>query len=182
MANASAKKTASQNEAAVHNLFYGQLLSHLIPLILRLIFKTYTTKKAIILFAFSLLISQFIYQRLVKMGTPKRDSAGSLISPGEDLNQPGVTEWMFDILYVAWASQVGSALLGEWFWWLFATIPIFVIYKLWSSFISPMVLGRSVSSAAEDPAPQGNLSKRQEKLKKRSERGDPRVKVQGTRH
>ena len=39
-----------------------------------------------------------------------------------------------------------------------------------------MVFGRS-SALPEDEPKQESLSKRQEKLKKRSERGDPRVKV-----
>jgi hypothetical protein len=56
-------------------------------------------------------------------------------------------------------------------------IPIFVIYKLWSVLISPMLLGRSSSVDDEEPRKEG-LSKRQEKLKKRSDRGDPRVKMQ----
>jgi hypothetical protein len=56
-------------------------------------------------------------------------------------------------------------------------IPTFVIYKLWSVLISPMLLGRSSSVGDEEPRKEG-LSKRQEKLKKRSDRGDPRVKAQ----
>jgi hypothetical protein len=54
---------------------------------------------------------------------------------------------------------------------------MFVFYKLWSTLISPILLGRSSSVAEGEPMQEG-LSKRQEKLKKRSERGDPRVKVQ----
>ena len=55
---------------------------------------------------------------LVKIGTPKKDPSGMLISSGEDLNQAGMTEWCWDIIYVAWACQVGSAAFGERFWWL----------------------------------------------------------------
>lgn len=40
-----------------------------------------------------------------------------------------------------------------------------------------MVFGRS-STLPEEEAKQEGLSKRQEKLKKRNERGDPRVKAQ----
>ncbi|ETW84285.1 hypothetical protein HETIRDRAFT_123913 [Heterobasidion irregulare TC 32-1] len=183
MANASAKKTASQNETVIQNLFYGQLLSHLLPLVVRWLLKTHTTKKVAFFFTFSFIVSQFIYHRLVKMGTPKRDNTGQLISSGEDLNQPGVTEWMFDVLYVAWATQIGSAIFGEWVWWLFTAIPVYVFYKLWYSFISPVLLGRPSSSGAEETQdPPENLSKRQEKLRKRSERGDSRVgKVQSGR-
>ena len=35
------------------------------------------------------------------MGSPKRDATGIVVMSGDDLNQPGITEWMFDILYIA---------------------------------------------------------------------------------
>ena len=57
-------------------------------------------------------------------------------------------------------------------------IPGYAVYKLWGSLISPYLLGRSSTSAApEDTGKKETLSKRQEKLRKRSERGDPRVQV-----
>lgn len=57
-------------------------------------------------------------------------------------------------------------------------IPGYAVYKLWGSVISPLLLGRSSSPAAQDDAgKKESLSKRQEKLRKRSERGDPRVQV-----
>jgi hypothetical protein len=58
---------------------------------------------------------------------------------------------------------------------LYFQIPTFVIYKL-CNLISPMLLGRSSAVGEEEPTQEG-LSKRQEKLKKRSDRGDPRVKA-----
>ncbi|KAI9466792.1 hypothetical protein BJY52DRAFT_1234373 [Lactarius psammicola] len=179
MANASAKRIASQNEAAINNMLYGQLLCNLVPTIIRILLRGQTlrdSKKAVLFYFLSLALSQFLYQHLKKLGTPRRDSTGNLVSPGDDLNQPGMTEWMFDILYISWFAQVGAAIFGEWFWWIYLVIPIFVIYKLWG-FISPMVFGRSSAQPEEEPKQEG-LSKRQEKLKKRNERGDPRVKAQ----
>lgn len=41
-----------------------------------------------------------------------------------------------------------------------------------------MLLGRSSAVGEEEPKQEEGLSKRQEKLKKRSDRGDPRVKAQ----
>jgi len=134
------------------------------------------------------------------------------VSPGDDLNQPGMTEWTFDILYISCelinrhhigicplivrrvcpsrlCHSRGMVLLdihcGTTYCFCHATasltlvlkIPIFVIYKVWSVLISPMLLGRSYSVDDEEPRKDG-LSKRQEKLKKRSDRGDPRVKMQ----
>jgi len=54
---------------------------------------------------------------LVKIGTVKRDpSTGTLMSSGEDLSQPGVTEWCFDVLYVTCEFFLsGNALLVTFF-------------------------------------------------------------------
>ena len=63
-------------------------------------------------------------------------------------------------------------------------IPLYAVFKLWSSVISPMLgFGRGAGAPAESDADAGangkeTVSKRQEKLRKRQERGDPRVRVQ----
>jgi hypothetical protein len=121
MANASAKRigsitpsrrlvllipslTASQNEAAIMNMLYGHLLGNLLPLLIRILFRWQAfrqSKTAIILYCGSAALSQFLYRHLKKMGTPRRDSTGNVLSPGDDLNQPGMTEWIFDILYIS---------------------------------------------------------------------------------
>ena len=86
-----------------------------------------------------------MYRYLVKIGTPRRDPAGNLVSSGEDLNQGGITEWCFDVLYVTcgwWCfvyqlslrlsltlfciglCQVGSAIFGERFWFLYLSVSV----------------------------------------------------------
>ena len=165
MANASAKRIgsfscflsyrylltlliASQNEVAIKNMLYGQLLCNLAPTIIRILFRGQTfrdSKKAIIFYFLSLGLSQFLYQHLKKLGTPRRDSTGNLVSPGDDLNQPGMTEWIFDILYISCESikrtldkrfnscslgfaQVGASILGEWFWWIYLVVFPFLLF------------------------------------------------------
>lgn len=58
-------------------------------------------------------------------------------------------------------------------------IPGYAAFKLWNSLISPYFLGRSSTPAPaqEDVGKKETLSKRQEKLRKRSERGDSRVQT-----
>ena len=94
------------------------------------------------------------------------------------------------------ACQVGSGIFGTWVWWLYMVvrdpspssaldpqfalqIPGYAAFKLWGSVISPYVLGRSQSSVPpeDDSEKKEPVSKRQEKLRKRSERGDPRVQT-----
>jgi hypothetical protein len=58
-------------------------------------------------------------------------------------------------------------------------IPLYAIFKLWITVISPMILGTKETTSTEGPSekePSG--SKRQEKLRKRHERGDGRVRPQ----
>ncbi|KAF6762561.1 hypothetical protein DFP72DRAFT_560508 [Ephemerocybe angulata] len=185
MANASAKRIANQNETTVKQLRLGMFAPMLLSLVLRFLFRraSFPPSKGIIaLYVLTYFPAFFLSNYLIKIGTTRRDpNTGALISYGEDLHQTGVTEWCFDILYITWACQVGSGAFGDWFWWLYLVIPLYAVFKLWTSVISPMVLGRGSPAdappAGEDAAAQGS-SKRQEKLRKRQERGDPRVKMQ----
>ncbi|KAJ3525617.1 hypothetical protein NM688_g8378 [Phlebia brevispora] len=130
------------------------------------------------IYVLSLVPSIFLSRYLERIGSPRHDpTTGTLISSGEDLSHAGILEWCFDVVYITWACQVGSGLLGPWVWWLYLVIPGYAVYKLWGKVISPFVLGRSSApvTQADDTGKKETLSKRQEKLRKRSERGDPRV-------
>lgn len=87
-------------------------------------------------------------------------------------------------------SGSGSGGSTRWYVWAFVLfslandcdqVPLYAMFKLWTSIISPYMLGRPSGSGSEDSAKEDTLSKRQEKLKKRSERGDARVKAQSVR-
>ncbi|KAF9008726.1 hypothetical protein BDQ17DRAFT_1274847 [Cyathus striatus] len=186
MANASAKRIANQNETTVKLLKRGMLLPTFISFILRFLFRRSSlppSKGSFAIYIVTFFPAFFLSNYLVKIGTTRRDpTTGTLISYGEDLSQPGVTEWCFDILYVTWACQIGSGAFGDWFWWLYMVIPLYAVFKLWISILSPMILGRGSNPVVMDKDTETqNVSKRQEKLRKRSERGDPRVRVQSGR-
>ena len=234
MANASAKRiggslhslhasllthfVAHQNETVVKTLKLGMIIPTVLSLLLRILFRRSSlppSKSSLAIYIITFFPAFFLSNYLVKLGTTRRDPmTGTLISYGEDLNQPGVTEWCFDILYVTCkpffsghlqldlnitfigACQIGSGAFGEWFWWLYMAvslvldfqavpftyilyqIPLYAIYKLWSAVISPMFLGKPPATVDDGAANKETTSKRQEKLRKRSERGDPRVRTQ----
>ncbi|KAG7097185.1 hypothetical protein E1B28_004557 [Marasmius oreades] len=182
MANASAKRIASQNEATVKNIKLGMILPTIVSLLLRLLFRRDSlppSKGSLTLYIVTFLPAFFLSNYLIKVGSTRRDpTTGTLISYGEDLNQPGVTEWCFDVLYVTWTCQVGSGAFGEWFWWLYMVIPLYAMYKLWTSVIFPIFFSRSATSERVEGDTEPASSKKQEKLRKRSERGDPRVQTQ----
>jgi hypothetical protein len=95
---------ALQNEQALRNLRLGMFIPTLLSAIFRLLFRRSSlppSKGSLALYVVTYLPALFLSRYLERMGTTRRDpTTGALISPGEDLNQPGVTEWCFDILYV----------------------------------------------------------------------------------
>ncbi|PVG01046.1 DUF788-domain-containing protein, partial [Serendipita vermifera] len=178
-ANASAKRTAAQNETALRNLRIWMLVAPGTAIFIRLFFRStfLPTKLSVIIHLLTLVPVLVLYTHLNSIGSPRRDSTtGALIGSGEDLNMPGVTEWCWDIIYVTWACQIGSAALGEWFWWIYLCIPLFALWKIYSVFLSPYFASKPRDESSEDDKSAAALSKRQQKLKRRSEKGDPRVK------
>lgn len=96
--------TASQNEATVKNLRLGLILPSVISLFFRLLFRRDSfppSKGSLALYLATFFPAFFLSNYLIKIGTTRRDpTTGTLISYGEDLNQPGLTEWAFDVLYI----------------------------------------------------------------------------------
>ncbi|KAF8558782.1 DUF788-domain-containing protein, partial [Imleria badia] len=172
---------AGQNEQAIKILRLGMFLPTLLSILLRLLFRRGSlppSKGSLAIYVVTYLPALFLSRYLESIGTSRRDpTTGAVISSGEDLNQPGVTEWCFDILYVTWACQVGSGAFGEWFWYFYLLIPSYAIFKIWSNFIGPMIGRSSDHSTEASTSEKSTLSKRQEKLRKRSEKGDPRVRT-----
>ncbi|KAL5530640.1 hypothetical protein ACEPAF_6898 [Sanghuangporus sanghuang] len=179
MANAAAKKSAAQSEKALKNLKYGMVISNALSILLRLLRSRgiFSLPFGIvyILLVLSYFVEVFIFYFLLKSGTPVRDAKGNVVRPPSvELANPGYfCEWLFDVLYITWACQIGSALISEYVWWLYIAIPGYVIYK-----VGPMAYGfLKPGGAPADDVPVESTSKRQQKLKARQERGDPRVKA-----
>lgn len=120
-------------------MFVPTLLSFLFRLLLRRS-SLPPSKGSLAIYLVTFLPALFLNNYLVKIGTPRRDpTTGTLISQGEDLSQPGVTEWCFDILYITCGylsalntstrlilyvgvCQMGSGAFGEWFWWFYMIV------------------------------------------------------------
>jgi hypothetical protein len=127
-ANASAKRTAQQNELALRNLKIWMLVAPFTALFLRFFFRSslFPSKMSSFIHVLTFIPLFVLYTHLNSIGSPRRDpTTGALIGSGEDLNMSGVTEWCWDIIYVTWACQIGSAVLGEWFWWTYLCVSVF---------------------------------------------------------
>ncbi len=63
-------------------------------------------------------------------GRPKYDVTNkSLKNAGEDLAAPGLTEYMFDIIWVTWASLIAVIAVGNWGWVVWTVVPVYGAYK-----------------------------------------------------
>lgn len=88
---------------------------------------------------------------------------GALISGGDDLDQKGVLEYCWDMLYVTMLVQLGSGFISDWFWMLYTVPPGYGFYHLWVTKIYPWI------SKPDDDGrgPEAQLSKTQEKKQAR---------------
>ncbi|KAB5593424.1 Transcription factor TFIID complex subunit 8 c-term domain-containing protein [Ceratobasidium theobromae] len=182
MANASAKKVAAQNEVAIRNLQIGMLIANVLYWVLRFFFRgPVLARGPTTLYILTFIPTAVLYRHLTSIGLPRKEpKTGALISPGEDLNQSGITEWCWDIIYVTWGCAVGSSLLGNWVWWLYLVIPGYAGFKVYTKFVGPMFFNKGASASAEGDAADGpsGPSKRQQKLQQRAEKGDPPKLIQ----
>lgn len=90
-------------------------LPTVISVFLRLLFRRGSlppSKGSLAIYIVTYLPALFLSRYLESIGTSRRDpTTGAIISSGEDLNQPGVTEWCFDILYITCTFEKYSPLL-----------------------------------------------------------------------
>ncbi|KAM0256447.1 hypothetical protein ACHAQJ_004972 [Trichoderma viride] len=155
MAQKAKKDRAKSNAASLNNLHIGSLIVHVLFILSHFLFRSRS------LLAYGLLsIPSFICEYILEVsGRPKYDAAtGALKSSGEDLAAAGLTEYMFDVIWVTWASIISAIFFGKWGWMLFAVVPAY------GGYIAYGLLGMGKSAMAQmqgggngdNAAPQGN--------------------------
>ncbi|KAM3161267.1 SRP-independent targeting protein 2 [Lachancea thermotolerans] len=109
---------------------------------------------------------------LEKGGRPKFDADGRVVREGMDLNQEGLTEWMFDIVYLSLFADVGHAVFNtSKFWYVMLLVPVYLGYKI-KGVAGPMLGGMRNAQApsAGAPASASAKSKRQTKRDKNADK------------
>lgn len=106
--------------------------------------------------------------QLERMGRPKYDAKGVLVTAGDDLAQAGLTEWFHDVLYLTWACDLLAPITGSnKVWYLYLLIPTYASYKIYTLFIAGKGgLFNSAKQANAVPV----QSKRQEKMERKANR------------
>ncbi|MDA9099117.1 SND2/TMEM208 family protein [bacterium] len=120
------------------------------------------------LFATACFCSWFCYRSLAIVGTPSWDASGVLIDGGGDLTLSGLSSYYHDIIYVSVFCLLASALVSDWFWLLYLSIPGFATYKLWADYILPWVFTPTADEA--DAISRQNETKEQRKKREKQEK------------
>ena len=157
MAQKAKKDLAKANTTALNNLHIASLAINLLFLLSHFFFRPRS------LFTYSLLsapafICEYVLER---SGRPKYDAASkTLKNPGEDMAAQGLTEYMFDVIWVTWGSVILVVLFGSWGWWLWAAVPAYGLY-LGSGLLG---MGRKLAGMGQGQGqtevPQGNRRQR----------------------
>ncbi|KAI1144033.1 DUF788-domain-containing protein [Hypoxylon sp. FL0543] len=126
MAQKARKDRAKANAAALANLHTGTLIINTLFVLFNFIFK----KRSMLLYVI-LSIPSFICEYVLESsGRPRYDpSTKALQNAGEDLSAPGLTEYMFDVIWVTWASVILVILFGNWGWLLWSVVPAYGAFK-----------------------------------------------------
>jgi len=120
------KNVAKANATTLNNLHIGTLSLNVLFILFNLLYKRRS------LLAYGILsIPCFIAEYVLETsGRPKFDpNTKALKRSGEDLAAPGLTEYMFDVIWVTWASLVSVMLFGNWGWLVWSVVPIYGTYK-----------------------------------------------------
>lgn len=156
-----AKKDLAKNNAAALN---GLHLTGLVVNTIFLVWHFLVAPRSLVaygLFSTPAFICEYV---LEASGRPKYDPATkALRSSGEDMGARGLTEYMFDVIWVTWACAVVVMFAGNWGWFLWSVIPAYGIY-LGSGLLGmgrqKMAEMQGAGAPGQGAAPQGNRRSR----------------------
>lgn len=159
MAQKARKDRAKSNISALSNLHIGTLTLNILFLLSNFVWR----RRSLLLYTlFSVpsIVCEFILERT---GRPSYAN-GSLKSAGEDLAAEGLTEYMFDVIWVTWGCLVAVILFGNWGWLLWAVVPAYGAVKGYSLLgLAKGVMGGAQGQGmqgVEEPVPAGSRKQR----------------------
>ncbi|KAK9479203.1 DUF788-domain-containing protein [Lipomyces japonicus] len=173
MAKASAKKQTQANIQALKNLHLASLIINFFYLISFLFLHRPQQIKPFLIFSLPAWILEY---QLEKIGRPKFFN-GQLISPGSDLNQQGLTEYLFDVIYVTWGCDLLAILIGKsWVWSLYLVIPSYGSYAVYTGFIQPLLKQQAALSGGSGRQQVGDEDGSSSALSKKDKKKKEKVK------
>ncbi|KAG8531399.1 uncharacterized protein KY384_003028 [Bacidia gigantensis] len=168
MAQKATKVLAARNGNSLNRTHLISLVIHAFYLLLRLLFfyKSFTLRSLLLYVSFAgpSFVIEFWLERI---GRPVYTSDGGVQKAGEDLEQKGLTEYLWDVLYWTWACVALATIFGDRSWWAYTAVPLYSAYLAWKTY-SGMKGGLGMGSGEENGQP--SESKRQKKMEKRGQK------------
>lgn len=130
MASQSAKKLAARNSQFLRNLHLFSLAVNLSSLVSILCIARPASIRLYLLLSIPALLCEWILERNGRPAISRNGSHQKLLRSGDDIQGPGLYEYMLDCIYVTWASDILMIITGSnKAWYLFFVIPGFVIFQ-----------------------------------------------------
>jgi len=167
MAKGAAKRVIADNKKALNFIWKGSWLTSLFHLVIQL---SLSGKRQVFfhnlshwgIYVVSCLACFLCYRYLERESRVIYDShTKELLSEGAAITQPGLYEYVFDVIYLTWILQVLSV-ISSYVWLGYLIIPIYALYKLWTKLLGPWIFGPQMGSS---------LSKEDVSTKKDKKRG-----------
>jgi hypothetical protein len=159
MAQKAKKDRAKANISSLNTLHIGTLTLH----VLFILFSLLIRRRSILTYAILSIPSLVAEYILESTGRPKFDPATkALKSSGEDLAAPGLTEYMFDVIWVTWFCLISVIVLGNWGWIFWSVVPVYGVYKGYGllGMARGMAGGAKTGQMPEEPMAAGNRKQR----------------------
>ena len=150
MAQKARKDRAKSNAAALNNLHIGTVIVNTLFFLSNLLLGRRSSMLLYVVLSIPSFVCEYV---LESSGRPRYDpETKALRNSGEDLSAEGLTGYMFDIIWVTWASVVLVILFGNWGWLLWSVVPAYGAYKGFG------LLGAARGMAGMPQQPQGNAA------------------------
>ncbi|CAI4219202.1 unnamed protein product [Parascedosporium putredinis] len=158
MAQKAKKDLAKSNAAALQNLHTLSIALNAAFLAFAIFLRPRSLKLYGVL-SIPAFAAQFILER---SGRPVRDpETGAVRSAGQDLGAEGLTAYMFDVVWVTWATLVFVILIGDKGWFLWTVVPAYGGYQAGRLLLKARGLAGGLGGMTAQPeaAPQGGNRK-----------------------
>jgi hypothetical protein len=158
MAQKAKKDRAKSNAEALRTLHLGTLIINTLFVLANLFFR----RRSLLLYAVlsaPAFVCEYVLERT---GRPKYGPNGQLKAGGEDLNSAGLTEYMWDTVWITWASVIAVIFFGNGGWLIWGVVPVFALIKGWGLLSAARGMASGMNAPqAEDAQPQpGNRKQR----------------------
>jgi len=162
MAQKARKDRAKNNASTLFNLHITSLVINLFFLAFSLLFRSRSLITYLVL-SIPAFACQFILERSGRPSTTVSPNGTKTLKAGEDLSAEGLTEYMFDVVWVTWACILSVVVFGNWGWLLYAVLPVFAVWKGWGLLGAARGMmggGQGAGIPEQEQVPQGNRRSR----------------------